>query len=264
MATELQRLRALAKRRHDAATSKASRLNKQGVKIGGTEYDPRVKKQNINRYNKRQLEAYVRRLDNFTDRSNQFVAGRAGTPIPKSQYESFQRAQLASNIRAEKYLKPHADRVLPTTNVSVSQRLHDLDAKEFNVLRMGRGTNTAPFQINTQTATDFYDAKAMQAAEKAMRKKIQTNYLPRTLKRYRSNAAVMLETVGESELSKQVANLSDQEFDLLWNLTSFPEGIKLNYENITHGISAKWAQEIAHDNMLEAKELVGWVQTQKY
>lgn len=264
MATELQRLRELAKRRHDAATSKASRLNRQGVKISGTEYDPRVNRGNINRYTRKQLQSYINRLDGFTDRSNQYVAGRAGVPIPKQDYVTFQRAQRAHNLKTERYLKPHENRILPTTNVTVGQRLHDLDAKEFNVLRMGRGVSDVPFQTNTQKAGDFMSAKSMRAAEKAMRKKLERNHLPKLLNRYRRNANIMLDTIGEHDMIKKLDSLSDEQFDVLWNLTGFPSGIKLTYENTKSGTSAKWAQEIAHDSMLEGKELISWVENEQF
>lgn len=259
----LHELRELAKRRHDAASAKVRRLKSQGVEVADTRYDPRVDRSRINRYTKKQLEAYVNRIDSFTDRSTQFVPGRRGVPIPREAWESFERAQIASNIRAEKYLKPHADRVLPTTNVSVRQRLMDRDAMEFNTLRMGRGVSNIPFSVNAQTSRDFDNVKQVKAVERAFRKNLRPQKLNRQLRGYRKTASTMLDALGKDDLKTQLMQLNDKEFDLIWNLTGFTDNLKINYENMKTGASYRDSAKMEHDNELEMRELISWVKTQK-
>lgn len=260
MATQsIQELRELAMRRHRAAGSKVSRLRKQGV--DPLSVDPRRNAANVKRYNRKQLESYISKLDSFNDRSNQFVRGRRGEPIPKATFERYQRAERAHNIKVSKYVAEFGDYKIPTQGgTTVAQRLRNRGQRVEGMQRMGDGFGLKPTDAIERSSGTFGSARAMNAYTRELLRRVKPNYHLRKVNNHRRGVIDMLETIGEQKMANRVKGLSQKQFDLLWNFTPFSDSTALNYENIKSGNLRSVDLEIAKESLTEAKELLAWAE----
>ena len=72
------------------ARAKVRRIEKQGVKLSGSQYDPLRESAGASY---RERARYADELRRFTSRNTQFVAGREGRPITNYDWQSYKRAE---------------------------------------------------------------------------------------------------------------------------------------------------------------------------
>ena len=256
MAT-LNELRAEARRLQKRSTDKVSRLKSRGVVVAGTEYDPRVPAADISSMTRRQVNAYMKRLSAFNDRGTQFVPGRRGAPIPRDVWVSFERAQQAVNIRADKALSRRGALVEPVRNVPVSQYVDSRDRGSFSLQRqMGAGIGNMPYPRSAMSSRDFESADSVRKFDRAMRGKLAPAYFRKKIASQRSSAYAMYEQVGQYGTADMLRSLTDEQFDTAWNFTSLPETAKFVYEAELNGF------DVDYDTMnSEAGELILWARS---
>lgn len=117
----LSALRGIALRKAANATAKIRRLEKTGIRVAGSLYDPRREVENVKRYTRKQLNAYVRNLDEFTSRSTKFVRGAGGAAISKMDMARYEAAQTVYNLTGDRLRARNANLPMPGQDVTVGE-----------------------------------------------------------------------------------------------------------------------------------------------
>lgn len=126
----LAALRSLAVRQAANATAKIRRLEKQGIHLAGSTYDPRRDAKNIAKYNRKQLQTYTAQLSEFTKRSTKFIKGPMGAPISMMDFSRYKNAETLYNLAGDRLRRRNAALPLPGEDVTVEEGRMG-DAKSF-------------------------------------------------------------------------------------------------------------------------------------
>jgi len=254
---ELDALRAEVKRRHKAATAKVSRLRTRGVELGGTGYDVRRDLTKVKRYNATQLRAYANRLESFVSRANAYVPGDSGVPLPAAKWREYKSLEKKYNQIGNREFDKVANTFLPQPGVRVKDR-----RKMLAQTALGEAVNQ-PYQEINRRSRNITGESALDQLTEQMRKKTSREYLPEEIAKSREQFMDMLKKIGNTEYSEAAENLSDDQFDILWNYTSFANEVSSDYEIMK--LKARGTQERAHekiheDNAHTINELLQWAQ----
>lgn len=125
MAT-LSELRARAARLHKNATSKISRLRKDGVDLAGTISDPRRSPELYKRYNRAQLEKRIELLEEFNSRYSTTLVeiGSKGNRVTLAQVQAFKKLEKKANKRKIDIFNKIKDVEIPFLGMTVQQTLN--------------------------------------------------------------------------------------------------------------------------------------------
>lgn len=244
------------------ATSKVSRLRSKGVEITKSDYDPRRNPKVEKRYTEKQLRSYIAELDAFNSRTNQYVPGLYGNPIPRQKWEQYKRLENAVNLKAQSRLNRFKDIKLPGQEITIEQRDMILaPAKKGRPgmpgVQGGRPINEIVRESSTIKNVNAVDKLIMNAG-----RKLTGKYANKILRSQRTAMQKMMDNVGVSDDIKSIANdLPDEQFDMLWNYTSFPTSLSLTYgirNNQVGGISETGLKTITENSMVEIEDYVKW------
>lgn len=266
--SELASLRAQVLKRQRDVGRKVSRLGRQGVDVGGTNFDPRRAPENVNRYSERQLRAQLGRLDRFMDRKTQFVGDAKRRPIPRAEWEPFARVQ-------NQYRKFVAARDAGIKDARLPWGETVADRQE-TLTDRSRRRNTRKNNPSARRTHDFIERKPEHIADrnalKTLTRDLKKRMTPKWDREQREKNRDELRQIFEGfngskdfDLERDIAALSNRQFDLLWGDTPFATAASLIYEQIQKmlaGKDAASAQEIIDANAAEAKRLVEWVKNQ--
>lgn len=260
--SELDRLRDEVIRRRRAATKKISRMRRsKGVDISGTNLDPRRSIKTIGHYNRKQLNAYLRVINNFQSRKVGFVAGVEGTPIPKSQWEHYKRLERQYNAIGDRHISRIGDIQVPTTGLTIKER--DATVRPDSKRAQGEVSHR-PFSRVDRNPNNVNGTDALNRLTKDLQKKLDKKFLPKELRKARKQVKDMLNTIGNNEYIKDVKDLSDYQFDILWNYTPFANNTSLAYTVIkmkATGSKDKWYSSVVEDQSSDIGEFLKWAKT---
>lgn len=271
MDDDLRSLRAQALARHVAATRKVQRNERKGVGLWNTKYDIRRDPANIARYNKKQLTAYIAKLDQFVSRKTQFVPDMKGRPLPVQEFRKLKAAERKFNAGKLSRAAAVGGIMLPpivdekggvVAQQTVKERRDVLPTKR------PRGSNPAinnpwepknfqPWQVNGEGALD------------RLTKMLRDRATPEgQLKEYKAQlkaATKMLNEVGAKDLAKRVRAMDMDKFYILFNHSGFVHELSTDYEIVKSKdphIEADFngARETAKQN---AGRLIGWAEKQR-
>jgi len=200
-----------------------SYLNKgdYGVDITGTEYDPRKKRGTVDRMSKKQLNAYIDRLNEFTRSSNiSYYAGakdrKTGEPaiISLSAMSKLVHATKARNERLAKYREEQAEMPLPWRGSGMTAGEYDkrwrVHSRYFDS-SSAYSLEPAPIPIPTRYTSD---AAARTVAAGRVREITPKAHSER-IQNMRDQINGMLKTIGDPTL-KRLLDLSDEVLWFLW------------------------------------------------
>lgn len=253
-------LRALALKRTKAAGSKISRLRKQGVEAAGTEFDPRVSRERIARMNKRQLAAYMGRVDSFTNRNVKFVAGANGAPLPKHLVAQYQSAERRRNERLSKRGMVGADVIVPGSGMTVGQRQKLMESRGNDILRAGGQWDYQPYTPHTRKIEGMANANALRKLIELERTTGRASNLQESLAVQKSRHVDWLLENGQTEMADMANSLSLDQFDLLKHKTGYAHQIKFMYMG-TEDADESVAATMRDDNLSDARELLKWARS---
>ena len=222
----LAALRATATAKRASAGAKISRSRKAGVELGGTRFDPRRAPGAIKNYNERQLRSYISELESFNARSNQFVAGAEGAPIRRETWQAYQRMETAVNIKTERNLARIANLKPPHSGMTIGQREATLEAD--NVAAAGKANNKPLFKVNREHV-NIAGEDAVKTLTKNLTKKLARNYIGRVINRDRERVDKIFEKMGMHDIREMLSDLSNDQFNVLWNHTQFASGTGSQY-----------------------------------
>lgn len=261
-AEELRALRAMANRRHRAATNKISRLkNDVGVNVSGTDVDPRRTRANIKNYTEKQLRSYINQLDNFVSRRTQFVPDAKRRPIPASQWREYQRLEKQYNEKISAQFARYRDVDLGPSGMTVGQRM-EMMTPRFPYMQ-DRAVNT-PYTPLNRRSSNIGSQRALQRLTKDMRARLEEGHSSRELQAGREQFEKMAELLDAPGLTRRVRNLSDSQFEALWKFTGFGTAISLGYDinqQLLAGNEKRWHGQVLESSMSAANELVKWAES---
>jgi len=227
---EINAKRSQARQRHRAATHKISRLKSKGdVSISGTQYDPRVAPEKLKRYNSRQLDSYIAKLDAFVSRETQFVPGAKGRPMPVAGKYGWGRvAKLQHQLNKDKaaHLAKIANIFLPSAGMTIGERV-EMSTPKHPVT--SPPASYAPHIPYTRTSKGVPNEKQLKKLAKELESKQGGKYFEQKYKSQMTAARKMIKGISNKALAKDFRSLNPEEFSLLWNYTNFAEVTSTDY-----------------------------------
>jgi len=222
---EIDELRALARKRHRAATQKASRLRAKGVEISGTHLDPRRNARDIGKMRTRDLHSYISKLDKFTSRETSYVGG-ARAPLTGNLWHKYQTLQNAVNQMNARPYETIKDKFIRSLGMTVDQYQGTKPSHPVT----GNPASRAPHLPINRSAKGVPNDKQLKKLIKDLENKLSAGHSEKILRRDRKVADEMLKTIGDKAVRRDLRKLNPHEFNLLWNYTNFANIASFDYE----------------------------------
>ena len=252
-------LRAEVARRQKAAQAKMTRLRKKGVQIQGTEFDVRRDPARVSRYNSRQLQGYLNDLNQFTNRRTSFVAGSEGVPIRAHVFNHAMRTAREYND----YVNAYYDRIKDTNMPQLGMTVAELD-KDVKSTRRAKGGVSRPLQPDQREAFEFASEKGLIAWRDSLEQKMRPGYMDKKTEFQRRQMDDALSVFGDREITDLANNLTDEQFDTLWNYTDAPRDMFSGYHFIkalSTGRADETEAAIHEDGREETLAWLQWAST---
>lgn len=246
MTKPIDNLRATVRKRRSAVTAKENRIKRNtGVDVRGTNLDPRLPVNAVNKMGTPQLKKYLQSLEAFMSRDNGFVAGAGNTPIPRNEWNNYKRIEKQYNSIGALIMNKIQDIKIDPMNITIGARekrmIPDKPMDQGEVVHR-------PYGFIDRKSTKIRDVDALRKLTAALEKKINMDYLPAQIATARSQAEKLLTTVGNGEFAKyvrspeankdikrkkkkgeadaeEVPTLTDSQFNILWNYTHFATAV---------------------------------------
>ena len=229
MRSKDEELRRLALQRHKAATRKVSRLKAaSGVEVSGSGYDPRKEATFIRDASRKELNAYIKGLDKFTDRKTQFVPDAQLKPIPRPVWEKLKATETKKNDFVQKFYEPFKDIFIAPAGQTVDQRMAAITPLHAH---MGQRTTDSPYKQADRSSTSLYGASGAKRLTDHLKNMASMKHEKQALKNHRDGVMKMLDTVGNEEMKTKIAQLSQKQWAVLWKYTPFASNIKVPYSH---------------------------------
>lgn len=264
---QLNRLRQQAAAKQRQAGKKISRnATVKDVFISGTEYDPRLPQDKVRRMNSAQLKGYVRRLDQFNNRTTQFVPGARGAPIPAAVWGAFKNAERHVNDARRLALDRIKDIQAPGNDMTIGEQ-RAADMPKFPTAATAAND---PYRPSNRKSTGFTRADFVKKATEDAKRNIRDGGRAKLIAAGREDAMKMLEAVGNGDLAARLSYLSDQQFDILWHNTRFAYSLALEYDTKMKMLArskgenvqkkARWHEAIIATQSKQATSFVSWAE----
>ena len=259
---ELIRLRAEARKRRAAATAKIGRIRRStGVELNNTNYDPRRSLDAISKYNKTQLRNYINEVNNFTSRTVNFVPGVGGAPLPKSEWVVYKRLESRFNVRGDSEFEKIAETFLPQSGMTIRQRKATILPDRMRA--QGDVTNSFYPQI-VNDSTNIKNRESLAKLINSLEKKLNVKYLPGKIKAARGQLNDMFDVIGNADYKRELANLTDHQFNILWN-TDFATRVSMLYEFMkmrAAGAKGMKIESMENETNGAIREFINWAASQ--
>jgi hypothetical protein len=226
-----KKLREEVKKAHKRAGDKVSRTKRfHNIDISGTTNDPRVNAREISKMNARELRSYNASLSGFLSRNVQFAKGARDTII---DYSFWNRKFMPTQNKYNKFVEARRAEV---DNLQLIQREVDSPAETIGQrrARVNKVQNGGPAYavgdiLNDPYATVHYKPgfvkgnEAMKKIMENMEYKMSPEYQRKMIEDDRKTIDKALDKMGLSDLKEAFAILSDKQFDILFNESTFAE-----------------------------------------
>lgn len=223
-------LRLAARKAHRKATDKVSRTKRfHNLDISGTSLDPRVPASEIAHMNARELRSYTAKVESFLSRNVQFSKGAQGTILNHNiwtrQYLPTERAynKFVTERRAEvdALLLPKRGKKKQET---IGQRRARTNKVQYGGQEYAVGDILHDPYATIHRKPGFVKGdEALLKIIEIMKEKMTPEYRAKMIKKDRETVEKSLESMGLSDLKPHFASLSDEQFDILFNESSFAE-----------------------------------------
>lgn len=256
--SDIQRLRAEVAAKHRAATNKISRLRKQGIEVGGSEYDIRRESARVKRYNRAQLNAYLNDLQNFTSRRTQFVGLSEGQPATTQDWAKYKALEQKYRAIGDSHLNAIGDTFIPTSGRTIAEREEEIRP---NRLRSIDNSVNRPYVPIDRKPENINGPKALRELTKQMQQRVSKKYLPAKIRQTKANFADMLNLIGADELMAKIDKLTLHQADVLFNYTNAANAIATMYSNTKKaydGSKGRYLGSVSADQSADAEKLIDW------
>ena len=244
---ELNNLRSEVRKRRSAVTRKLNRLAKQGVDVQHVP-DPRRAPEVVARYTKLQLKNYQADLNIFMDRRVQYVAGARGTPLPGNRVHELQAKLKRINKQTHSEFEQIKDLKIPSMGNMTIGEIQALKTPDHPT--MGNPASRAPHWPIKKDPSGIPNAKQLEKNIAEINAKLTPGFRTHQLNAQRWAAYKMMDQIGKHHMGKMLAGLSDKEFNVLWNYTTFAEAEVLYYEKVKDRMQEK-STMAWYDNIID-------------
>lgn len=247
---DAKRLRAEVQRKLKSVNNKIKRTQRtNGANISGTEFDPRRRSGIEKNYNAKQLNSYLAKLNDFMRRTNQFVSGARGAPIPRGKFNAYKKLEQEYSAAGAAHEASVGSLQLPEEYGDLTVRQHKGIAPE------SHGSAVyGPYRKYDRAAKDIKDAGALDKLSDNLKKMLKSSYLQGQISAGREQLERALTVMGEGEMIARVNELSDYQFDALWFGTEFAENVFDRYDLLKEredGTSKERYQDSAVESQLD-------------
>ena len=254
-------LRATIRRLESNAKRKIRRNERKG--LGNVSaFSPIRPSMEVGSLNKRQLTVYQHQLERFQSRKNQFIADANSNALPTRAWREYARkerryAEKVNAIYSAASGLIHPDGQTVDQAMRIATPDHPSMANQ-PVNSLFRPPHHEAYQINGLHGLGVLNRK--------LDRKLSDEYFDETREDNRRVAREMLSFIGDEDLIERVENLTDKQFDTLWNYSYFVADIGMNYESakqaLTDSDKTKNAGMEALDarHMAEAYDWVDWAE----
>lgn len=241
------------------AARKVKRLQGQGVNT--SDIDPRVSSSALAAMSTRQLQSHLRRLNSFTSRSNQYVAGWQGAPLNARTGRAYLKAQRTYNEKSAAFNESIHNLVIPTLNLTVGEYLGKLRTgdKERGITARRDG-DYRTFGTVERSLSNITSEKSLQTLLQQMQPRAATDYLEKEAKLQRRIVRKMLERTGNRRLLPAIREMSDEELIVLTQYTEFMSALANSYamSMSTHTDKPRYQSSVFENNEDIIDTLVDW------
>lgn len=238
--------------------AKIRRLSAQGIIVAGSDKDVRKSAEQIGRYNTRQLQSQLEKVQRFNSRFTTFEAGRNGIPISKLAAGNMRIAEKLNNTRDANAYNRVKQTTLPTgmTIEGTDERIRG--DKRWNVrVSKSRNGDWKPQKPRHVPIESYVSEKAIKQMTRSMLNRNTSQYLNKALKKQHTAAKEGIKRFGDERLSTMFGKLTQHQFNVL-----------MNYTTAAHDIFARYREEVARsrgksivttgNEQSEATEWVEW------
>ena len=210
-----------ARHKQSLVNRKIKRLESRGVKIDGSEFDPR---KDMSKMNARQLAAYSRQLASFTDRKNQFVGTRKGAPVPVSEWRAYKSAETSYNKAVKRAYDKIKDTTLPNSALTVDQFQKMVNAP--NLANNYAGIDT-PYRSVNRSPKNIESRKAVEALTQQLINRQDSEKVSQKSAIARQHALEGIKNSHNAGLVKRLELMPERQFKRLASYTNFMEDATL-------------------------------------
>lgn len=262
MATKRQQeLAAIIKKREQAVQRKVRRLENKGVRVGGTQHDPRRSPGTTGNMNAREMSSYIKNLESFTDRRVQFVPGVSGKPIPAQKWRQYKYWENRGNQFSLDYRKKIENVQLPDfkgEGVTLGQYR---EQKRGNLPSRLVPSVNDPFDVRGRISQGVPDEKSLDKLIASERKRSSPKHFEKWFNYSTVAAEKMLSKLGQTELLDKLKRLSPEQFHAFWEAGG--NDVAANYvvaqNAFEDGDTPAWWQERSNqDDFEELHRLSDW------
>lgn len=238
------------------------RRNKRdkGVIIAGTDYDPRLPKERVMKYNSRQLKAYIAKLKEFTGRRVQFYGGAGGRAISKTVYDRYVSDVNDAGERVKDLWVSIKDKRAYGSSYSIEEYV---EANRIKHPHMSGNTHNPIAPPKPIPVHQLMSERALKIHQKSVKTKIKGNYAEYLTASDFKSATDMLEFMDEKGMMEDVKGLNKRQFMALWNYSDFAANASFTYEvikKIVRGDShlRRWEESVFKDSISRMKKQIQW------
>ena len=226
--------RQLAKQARSLSMRKAARIQRElGVNDLG-KFAPRVPTlKNIDRYNEKQLDSFIKQSEQYRSRQNQVV--RLGSEknyelITKQRWQQFDQQQRQRRDQAKAAFKDIEGLFIPSKGQTIGDRRKELLPDRKGQLSDNIGTMARPKrpeQITSSSAMDRLEQELKKYNEGGEHSIVRQKAMD-----VLDQMDTYFSAYGADDIMEQVRNLTDDQFFALWNINDFANSAANMYENM--------------------------------
>lgn len=266
-------LLAEVKKLHRNAGNKVSRLRGNGIIISGTDNDIRRDPKRVSRYNRIQLAAYKRQLETFNSRQTSFIADTYGRVLDKNKFALYAEREKAVKAKEKKQYNKIKNIKIPligSEDATIKPRTQTIDQRNQSILPTRPGGKDRVVNSSFKTAKrkprNFKSEKSLDVMTDAMAKRLDPEYRKNAIAEQRRILGDMLDVVNSNVLKAKLFNLTDDQFDIMWNNTGMPDDVKEIYLIMQKALEDDWdssddqiAAMYNDENDLHIDRISGWL-----
>ena len=232
----------------------------KGIIIAGTDYDPRLPKARVMKYNSRQLKAHIAKLKEFTGRRVQFYGGAGGRAISKHAYDQYVRDIKAAGERVNDLWLSMKDKRVYGSSYSIEEYV---EANRIKHPHMSGNTHNPIAPPKPIPVHQLMSERALRIHQKSVKTKIKGNYAEYLTTSDFKSATDMLEFMDEQGMLADVKGLNKRQFMALWNYTDFSANASFSYEVIKKVVRGesnlrRWEESVFKDSISRMKKQIQW------
>lgn len=252
--------RAEALRKLQSVQRKVARLRREkGVEINGTQFDVRVPREKLKRYNSKQLDAFISRANQFTNRRTQFAALAKGVPVPSAKANQLLRKEARLNAKHEAIMGSIGKIQAPFSGMSIAER---------EQMRPTVRAGGEPFARTFEPVqTRLENVRSIQALDKLMQQRdrqLSPTYARKRVNSARDELDKMLTRTGQEFFKARVKALTDEQFFAMWEYGPTAGEVSLVYEIMKaqqeQGVYGDADQQMYEDLSYEINEAISWAE----